>query len=137
MLTNKQMEQFAELAVRVGANMQPNQEVVIRCDVKCQDFAHVIAQKAYEFGAKRVHMQWLDETLNRIERLNASKQTLAKYPPYIKAQDKYLIKHKVCLISISAGDPNVYVGCDPDKLATAERAVLKGRAQIRKATMSN
>ena len=38
MLTEKQLQNFAELAVRVGANMQKGQEVVIRCDVNCQDF---------------------------------------------------------------------------------------------------
>ena len=53
MLTTKQMELYAELAVSIGANMQKGQEVVIRCDVNCQDFAHLIAQKAYELGAKR------------------------------------------------------------------------------------
>ena len=53
MLNQKQMEQFAELAVRVGANMQPGQTVVVRCDVACQEFAHLIVAKAYEFGAKK------------------------------------------------------------------------------------
>lgn len=80
MLTNKQMENFAELAVRVGANMQKDQEVVIRCDVQCQQFAHLIAEKAYQFGAKRVLMQWRDEVLGRINMLNASTETLCEVP---------------------------------------------------------
>lgn len=137
MLTNKQMEKFAELAVLVGANMQPKQEVVIRCDVQCKDFAHLIAQKAYKFGAKRVHMQWLDEELARIELQNASKKTLSKVPEYSVAQNKYFIKHKVCLISISAGNPNIFKGCKADKLEARHLAILKSRKEIRKATMSN
>ena len=54
MLSAQKMEKFAELAVTIGANMQKGQEVVIRCDVNCQDFAHIIAKKAYELGAKQV-----------------------------------------------------------------------------------
>jgi UDP-N-acetylmuramoylalanine-D-glutamate ligase len=50
MLSQKQLEQFAELTVRVGANMQKDQIVVVRCDVACQDFAHLIVAKAYEFA---------------------------------------------------------------------------------------
>ena len=60
------MEKFAELAVSVGANMQKGQQVVIRCDVKVKDFAHLIAAKAYELGAKQVIVQWGDEELSRL-----------------------------------------------------------------------
>ena len=138
MLTQKQMENFAELAVRVGANMQKGQEVVIRCDVQCKDFAHLIAQKAYEFGAKRVHMQWRDEVLDRINMLNADVSSLCETPDFaLPAQNKYMIKNKVCLISISAGDPNILKGCDPDKVAAAQLAKLKVEKNRMKATMSN
>ena len=137
MLSQKQLENFAELAVRVGANMQPDQEVVIRCDVQCKDFAHLIAQKAYQFGAKYVSMQWRDEVLGRINMLNASKETLCQIPDYLVEQSKYYIDNKVCLISISAGDPNIMKGCDLDKLAAANIASLKANKEFRNATMSN
>lgn len=137
MLTNKQMENFAELAIRVGANMQPNQEVVIRCDVKCQDFAHLIAKKAYEFGAKRVLMQWSDEELGRLNMLHASKETLCQIPHYLVDQMDYFIENKCCLVSISAGNPNIYKGCDPEKLAAYQVAFQKARHKFRNATMSN
>ena len=137
MLTKKQMEKFAELAVLVGANMQPKQEVVIRCDVQCADFAHLIAEKAYKFGAKRVHIQWEDEVLARIEVLKAGKSALKKVPEYVAAQYKYFIKHKVCLISIKAGNPNIFKGCKPDKLDARQLALLKSRKEFRNATMSN
>lgn len=131
------MEAFAELAVKIGANMQENQEVVIRCDVQCKDFAHLIAEKAYKFGAKRVLMQWSDEVLGRINMLNATKETLCDVPNYVSAQNQYYIDHKVCLISIKAGDPNIYKGCDPDKLSAANLATLKNNSKLRQATMSN
>lgn len=137
MLTNKQMENFAELAVRVGANMQKGQEVVIRCDVQCQDFAHLIAQKAYQFGAKSVHMEWRDEKLSRINMLNASKETLCDVPSYKVEQLKYFVEHKVCLISISAGDPNIYKGCDHDKISAVQTAQNTALKFFRNATMSN
>jgi len=137
MLTNKQMENYAELAVRIGANMQKGQEVVIRCDVQCADFAHLIAQKAYEFGAKFVHMEWLDEKLARINMLNASKESVCDIPSYQTELWKYFIERKCCLISISADDPNKYKGCDPSKLSAYEVAFRTARKAFRNATMSN
>lgn len=137
MLTQKQMENFAELAVTIGANMQKGQEVVIRCDVNCADFAHLIAQKAYELGARKVLMQWRDEELSRISMLNASKEALCDIPDYQIAQTNYFIERKCCLISISAGNPAIYAGCDPDKIAAANVAGSKALSEFRKATMSN
>ncbi len=137
MLNQKQMEQFAELTVRVGANMQPGQTVVVRCDVACQEFAHLIVAKAYEFGAKKVIMQWSDEIVSRMGMLNQSVESLCEVPQWAIDQSQYFIDQKVCLISIKAGDPNIYKGCDPVKLK--ESALASGKAMInfRKATMSN
>ena len=137
MLNQKQMEQFAELAVRVGANMQPGQTVVVRCDVACQEFAHLIVAKAYEFGAKKVIMQWSDEIVSRMGMLNQTVESLCEVPQWAIDQSQYFIDQKVCLISIKAGDPNIYKGCDPVKLK--ESALASGKAMInfRKATMSN
>ncbi|MCM1533170.1 MAG: aminopeptidase [Corallococcus sp.] len=137
MLTNKQMEKYAELAVRVGANMQKGQEVVIHCDVQCAQFAHLIAEKAYEFGAKTVHMEWRDEKLKRINMLNADKEALCDIPSYQTELWNYFIERKCCLISISADDPNMYKGCDPDKLSAYEVAFQTARRLFRNATMSN
>ena len=137
MLTEKQLQNFAELAVRVGANMQKGQEVVIRCDVNCQDFAHLIAQKAYEFGAKKVHMEWRDEKLDRINMLNATKDAICDIPKYQTELWNYFTDRKCCLISISAEDPNKYKGCDANKLSAYQIAFQTARQLFRNATMSN
>lgn len=137
MLTNKQMENFAELAVKIGANMQKGQEVVIRCDVKCKDFAHLIAQKAYELGARKVIMEWGDEDLQRIKMLNESSEALSDIPGFMVERWNYFIDRKCCLISISAGNPSIFSGCDPEKLATYQKAFSKARNKFRNATMSN
>ncbi len=137
MITNKQMEKFAELAVRVGANMQQGQEVVIRADVNCQDFVHLIAAKAYEFGAKKVHIEWRDEKLDRLSMLNADKEAICDIPSYQTAMWDYSVSHKCCLISISAEDPNKYKNCDADKLSAYQVAFQTARQMFRNATMSN
>ena len=132
------MENYAELAVRIGANMQKGQEVVIRCDVQCKDFAHLIAEKAYKFGAKRVHIQWRDEVLDRLDMLNADIDSLCEVPNIaLPAQNKYFIEKKVCLIAISAEDPNKYKGCDPTRVNKAQLARLQVEKQRMEATMSN
>lgn len=137
MLSRDKLEKFAELAVRVGANMQKGQEVVLRCDVAVADFARVLAKKAYECGAKRVHMQWRDEKIARIHMDCAETETLCKVPDYQLAESDYFIKNRCCLISVAAGDPNIFKGCDPEKVAKVNAATGTAQRAFREATMSN
>jgi aminopeptidase len=50
----ERLERYADLAVRVGANVQPGQEVVVMCLVEHARIARAVARKAYEAGAARV-----------------------------------------------------------------------------------
>ena len=131
------LEKFAELAVRVGANLQKGQEVVLRCDVEVADFARLLAKKAYEFGAKRVHLQWRDEKISRIHMDCAATDVLCQVPSYELEQSDYFIRNRCCLISVAAGDPNLYRGCDADKVAKVNAETGRAQRKFREATMSN
>jgi aminopeptidase len=50
----ERLERYAELAVRVGANVQPGQEVVVMCLVEHAPIARAVARQAYRAGAARV-----------------------------------------------------------------------------------
>lgn len=137
MLTEKQLQQFADLAVKIGANMQEGQEVVIRADVKAQEFAHLIAESAYRNGAKLVHYEWRDEEASKIGLLHAETEVLSELTSYKKEQLQYFIDHNCCLISISSGDPNIYKGLDTKKIATINKEQSQQIDFFRHATMSN
>src|SRR3984885_15273341 len=48
------IEQFADLVVRAGANVQPGQGVVLRSDTAHLEIARVVAEAAYAAGASWV-----------------------------------------------------------------------------------
>ncbi len=137
MLSMEKQLKFAELAVRVGANLQEGQEMLIRCDVSTQDFAHLIAEKAYQFGAKRVHVMWGDEKLSRMGYEYASTEELSTVPQHLIDQMGYYVDHNCCCVSISAGNPNIYKGIDAKKLSQVSMASRKALAKFFDATMSN
>ena len=58
MITQKQLENYAELAVKVGVNLQKGQELVVSIPVECAEFARMVTKSAYEAGAKRVWIKW-------------------------------------------------------------------------------
>lgn len=52
----KMLEEYANLVVRTGLNLQDKQQLVINSPIECASFARMIAEKTYEAGAitKRV-----------------------------------------------------------------------------------
>lgn len=57
---------YADLAVRVGVNLQPGQRLVIRCQVEHADVARAIAGAAYRAGAAHVSIEYADQHLQRL-----------------------------------------------------------------------
>ena len=60
------MERYAELAVKVGANVQPGQTLVVNAMIEAAPLVRLIVKKAYETGAKQVKVNYSDEIVNRI-----------------------------------------------------------------------
>lgn len=46
------LNNYARLAVEIGANLQKNQILLLRAPIECKDFARKIVDIAYELGAK-------------------------------------------------------------------------------------
>lgn len=57
----ERLERYAELAVRVGANVQPGQEVFILPMVEHAELARALVRQSYKAGASYVHVQYRDD----------------------------------------------------------------------------
>ena len=62
---DERLERYAELVVRVGANVQPGQEVFLFTNVAHLDLARAITRQAYRAGAAYVHARYGDEHVRR------------------------------------------------------------------------
>jgi len=58
---NERLERYAELCVRVGANVQTGQELFIEADVEHAPLARALARQGYQAGASYVHLLYLDQ----------------------------------------------------------------------------
>jgi aminopeptidase len=57
---DERLERYAELVVRVGANVQPGQEVFILPAVEHHELARALTRQAYRAGASYVHVRYQD-----------------------------------------------------------------------------
>jgi aminopeptidase len=128
---------LAELAVKVGANVQKDQVVVIRTSTETKELAREVAEQAYLAGARRVHVQWSDEFISRQSLLHASIEELTQVPEYLVNQYQYYVDQGACFISISSPIPGLNKDVDPTKSQKQGIAVQKAVSFFREFLMGN
>ena len=129
-MDQKLMQLYADFIVKVGVNVRPRQNLIVRCPVTMPEFAHACARAGYEAGAKRVMVRWEDERLSRIDMELAAEEDLKAMKPYeLRSWLDYAEDPDgCCTLAIHASDPEAYAGLDAGKLNRvnlARRTVLK------------
>lgn len=128
---------LAKLAVKVGANVQKDQIVVIRTSTETKELAREVAEQAYLAGARRVHVQWSDEFISRQSLLHASLEELTQVPNYLVDQYQHYVDQGACFISISSPIPGLNKDVDPMKSQKSGIAMQKAVSFFREFLMGN
>ena len=69
-------KKFADVAVKIGVNLQKGQDAIIFISPRHYELADVIAQTCYENGARRVNIEYIDEDLMKLKYKHESLKTL-------------------------------------------------------------
>jgi aminopeptidase len=107
------LQKYADLVVRVGANVQQGQDVVIFALVEHAPFARALAAAAYEAGARYVGAAYGDQHVKRELIVHASDDVLEWSPPWELERINHLAREGGAMISIT-GDPNPDLFADLD-----------------------
>jgi len=100
-----QVERLAELAVRVGACVQPGQDVVVLTfDVEQAQIARAVAEVAYAEGARCVSVVYWDQHVKRSRLVHAPAETLGFVPDWYESIVAECVERRSALI-IVWGDP--------------------------------
>ena len=61
----RNLTKYAELAVKVGVNIQPNQYLYIAASIESASFVQIVTKVAYENGARQVFVDYTDDQVTR------------------------------------------------------------------------
>lgn len=136
-MNNKLLKKFADLAVRVGVNVQKGQVLVVNSPVECKDLARMIVESGYEAGASYVMVRYNDDIVSKIFYTYAEMEVVKDVPEYLIEQFKYIVDKKAAVISISAPTPGLMKDIDPLKMQEAAKATNEKVGFYRKHMMSN
>jgi aminopeptidase len=116
------LKNYAKLIVRVGANVQKGQTVVIRSCHENEDFTAMVAEECYKAGAKRVVYSWRSTILSKLDYQYASLETLSKLTPMEYGMQEFLTDELAILIWLDNEDPDGLKGVDAAKVAKIKAA---------------
>jgi len=129
---DERLEGYAELAVRVGANVQPGQEVFLLANVEHLDLARALTRQAYRAGAAYVHVLYNDMHARRAMIELGPDAALTYAPEWRKTFNESMTGNAMIA---TTGDPEPELLSDLDGERVG-RAVAKELVEIRMRQLS-
>ena len=116
LINKKQLERYAELAVKVSVNVQPGQLMIISCPVEDYFFARLVQKHAYTVGAGNVIIDWEDDFSTKAFYLNAVEEYIGDFPCWEVEKYKVWDESDACYLHIRTEHPNLFSDVSPEKI---------------------
>ena len=121
MSPGERLRRFADLVVRVGANVQPGQEVVLIYQVEHVEIARAVARAALAAGARKVLPSVGDLHLRKAAIELGPEEELGRSPEYILDWMRTWRETLPAIIQLTGDpDPKLFDGLDPVLVAKAD-----------------
>jgi aminopeptidase len=110
-------ERLADLAVGLGANVQPGQIVAVSADIGLEEVVREVVAAAYQRGAKFVDVSYYDPHVKRARIQHAAYDTLDFVPRWYGDRAFALGEsHAARVVIAGPSHPHALDGLDPDRL---------------------
>ncbi len=108
---------YAKVIVRIGANVQKGQEVVITANVNDNYFVKYLVEECYKAKAKRVRVEWTSDDVVKLAYKYEKTEVLGEMLAYQEEKLKHDSEALPATIYIDSSDPDVLAGIDQKKIA--------------------
>lgn len=125
------IKKYAELSVKVGLNLQPGQRLILQhlrnggVPIQTASFVRELVACAYRAGSPLVDVQWRDDEVTLIRLKDAPRDSFKEFPAYRAQGILDVIESGGAMFTISAIDPDLLDGQDPQVLDEQQRAFLE------------
>jgi aminopeptidase len=127
---DQRLRDYAELAVKVGINLQPGQRLLIvgplangGVSLEAAPLVRAIAACAYRAGAPLVEAIWGDEPLQLERFTNAAPETFTSSSAWLPGALVEHVEAGHAVLSIYANDPDLLKNEPPERVGTLQQAV--------------
>jgi len=118
-------DRYAELAVRVGANVQPGQLVEVLARVEHATVARAVTRAAYKAGARYVDVYYSDQHIRRALIEGAADELLSWTPPWLLNRSVQVGDERAAVIALTGdAEPNLLADLPGDRVGKARMLEL-------------
>lgn len=128
----QQLENYAELAVNVGVNIQPNQILFITASTDAIEFVRLVTDKAYDAGARQVIVDFSDDVISRLRFEKAPADSFSEFPEWKVMEREQLVAKGAAFMSIVSQSPDLLQGIDPARIGEFQKASGKALDNFRR-----
>ncbi|WP_442916889.1 aminopeptidase [Lysinibacillus sp. 54212] len=113
---------YAELAVKVGVNIQKGQFLYIAASTDTVDFVRLVTKIAYEHGARQVFVDFTDDQITRQRYELAPEDSFDFYPAWKVQERESLAEQGAAFMSIVSQSPDLLKGIHSKRIASVQKA---------------
>ena len=128
MTTEQAIEGYARLAVEIGVNLQPGQDLLVNCDPQHLGLARAVARAAYRAGGRYVDVQINDAHARKAFVELAPEDQLEWTPPWHVARIDHIAENQgAIVILVGDAEPDLLADVDQQRVAKARMVELRKR----------
>lgn len=132
------LEKYASLAVEVGVNVQPGQLLVVSAPLGAANYVRKIVKRAYEVGARYVHVDWTDDEITRTRFELAPEDSFSEYPIMWRAKGwEEMAENNAAFLSVISANPDLLKGIKAQRVKADNIARSNALQQYRAYAMSD
>ncbi len=124
--SDKLKQEYAELLIKCGLNIQKGQRLSINCPVECADFARLCSKAAYEAGCREVLFKWYDDELTKQRFLYAEEDVFDAVDPWEVLFSDSVSEEGAAWLAIYAEAPENLKEVNPDRIRRNQ--ISRGKA---------
>jgi len=125
------LKKYADLAIKVGLNLQPGQRLVMQAlkdggvPIQVAPLVRELAASAYQAGAPLVDVLWRDDDLRLIRFAHAPRDSFEEFPAWQSDGILNVIEKGGAMLSLSSADPDLMDGQDLELMDRELRTIRK------------
>ena len=116
-MNKEKLQNYANLLVQAGGNVQKGQLVIIGCDIEAAEFGRMVQSAAYDAGAEEVIINWADSHSTRERFLRGADHLFDEFPEWIVSRFAQWDERGAVYLHILSNDPDYLNGVAPDRLS--------------------
>jgi aminopeptidase len=127
----RNLEKYAEVAVRVGNNLQPGQRLLIigrwlnrGVPLELSPLVQKVTEAAYKAGAPFVDVIWADQQVDLLRFQHAPRDSFEEYPKWFLTALLEYLERGDALMVIFAENPLLFIDQDPELVGLAAKTAV-------------